>query len=165
MHPVWLFDRDAAVEATALPVKRFSVASFMDSWTFNIERLQQHLCRRGSSSPSMTSARDRSGCGHDQRRSTAYIRPPLTSAETSERLAFTFCRMGTVGLVAWLVTPAVSVLVVALAAIVLYGRTMTLGASWSKCFLRQPTLIIGFWAVVAVADAAWLFALGGRRSA
>jgi hypothetical protein len=94
--------------------------------------------------------------------SQSYVRPPLTPPEKYERLAFTFCRMGTVGLIAWLVTPAVFVLVVAVVAIVLYGRAMTLGVSWSKCFLRRPTLIIGFWAVVAVADAIWLFALGGR---
>jgi hypothetical protein len=93
------------------------------------------------------------------------VRAPLTRAEKHERLAFTFCRMGTVGLIAWLVTPAVFVLVVALAAIVLYGRAMTLGVSWSKCFLRRPTLIIGFWALVAIADAAWLFVLGGRLPA
>ena len=59
----------------------------------------------------------------------SYVRPPLTPPEKYERLAFTFCRMGTVGLIAWLVTPAVFVLVVA---------------------------------VVAVADAVWLFVLGGR---
>ncbi|MGZ8438897.1 MAG: hypothetical protein ACXWXR_10225 [Candidatus Limnocylindrales bacterium] len=95
----------------------------------------------------------------------SYVRPPLTPAEKHERLAFTFCRMGTVGLIAWLVSPAVFVLVVAVAAIVLYGRAMSLGVSWSKCFLRRPTLIIGFWAIVAVADAIWLFALGGRLPA
>jgi hypothetical protein len=95
----------------------------------------------------------------------SYVRPPLTPPEKYERLAFTFCRMGTVGLIAWLVTPAVFVLVAAVAAILLYGRSMTLGVSWSKCFLRRPTLIIGFWAIVAVADAIWLFALGGRLPA
>jgi hypothetical protein len=85
-----------------------------------------------------------------------YVRPPLSRAEKHERLAFTFCRMGTVGLIAWLVTPAVFVLVAALAAIALYVRAMSLGVSWSKCFLRRPTLIIGFWACVAIADAVWL---------
>ena len=85
--------------------------------------------------------------------------------EKYERLAFTFCRLGTTGLIAWLVTPAVFVLVVALAAVLLYGRAMTLGVSWSKCFLRRPTLIIGFWALVAIADAGWLFVLGGRLPA
>jgi hypothetical protein len=70
--------------------------------------------------------------------------------------------MGTVGLIAWMVTPAVFVLVVAVVAIVLYARAMTLGVSWSKCFLRRPTLIIGFWALVAVADAVLLFVLGGK---
>jgi hypothetical protein len=95
----------------------------------------------------------------------SYARPPLTRAEKHERLAFTFCRMGTVGLIAWLVSPAVFVLAVAVIAIVLYGRAMTLGVSWSKCFLRRPTLIIGFWAIVAVADAYWIFVLGQRLPA
>jgi len=91
-----------------------------------------------------------------------YVRPPMTRPEKYERLAFTFCRMGTVGLIAWLVGPAVFVLAVAIVAIVLYGRAMSLGVGWSKCFLRRPTLIIGFWAVVAVVDAYWIFALGQR---
>ena len=91
-----------------------------------------------------------------------YVRPPLSPPEKYERLAFTFCRMGTVGLIAWLVTPAVFVLVVAVVAIALYAKSISLGVSWSKCFLRRPTLIIGFWAVVAAADLYWLVVLGGR---
>jgi hypothetical protein len=91
-----------------------------------------------------------------------YVRPPLSPPEKYERLAFTFCRMGTVGLIAWLVTPAVFVLIVAFVAIALYAKSITLGVSWSKCFLRRPTLIIGFWAVVALIDLYWLFVLGGR---
>jgi hypothetical protein len=93
---------------------------------------------------------------------STYIRPPLSPPEKYERLAFTFCRMGTVGLIAWLVSPAVFVLVVALVAIALYAKSITLGVSWSKCFLRRPTLIIGFWAVVAALDLYWLVVLGGR---
>jgi hypothetical protein len=92
----------------------------------------------------------------------SYVRPPLSPPEKYERLAFTFCRMGTVGLIAWLVSPAVFVLVVAIVAIVLYAKSITLGVSWSKCFLRRPTLIIAFWAVVAVLDLYWLLVLGGR---
>ena len=92
----------------------------------------------------------------------AYVRPPLSPPEKYERLAFTFCRMGTVGLLAWLVSPAVFVLIVAVVAIVLYARSITLGVSWSKCFLRRPTLIIGVWAAIAAADVVWLFVLGGR---
>jgi hypothetical protein len=94
-----------------------------------------------------------------------YVRPLLSPPEKYERLAFTFCRMGTVGLIAWLVTPAVFVLVVALVAIALYAKSITLGVSWSKCFLRRPTLIIGFWAAVATLDLYWLFVLGGRLPA
>jgi hypothetical protein len=91
-----------------------------------------------------------------------YVRPPLSPPEKYERLAFTFCRMGTVGLIAWLVSPAVFVLVVAVVAIALYAKSITLGVSWSKCFLRRPTLIIGVWAVIAIADLVWLFVLGQR---
>ncbi len=91
-----------------------------------------------------------------------YVRPPLSRPEKYERMAFTFCRMGTVGLLAWLVSPAIFVLAVAIIAIVLYARSITLGVSWSKCFLRRPTLIIGVWATIAAADAAWLFILGGH---
>jgi hypothetical protein len=93
---------------------------------------------------------------------TATLRPPLTKAEKYERLAFTFCRMGTTGLIAWVVGPAVFVLVVALVAIVLYARSITLGVSWSRCFLRRPTLIIGAWAAIAAFDVVWLFVLGQR---
>jgi hypothetical protein len=91
----------------------------------------------------------------------SYPKRPLSQPEKYERLAFTFCRMGTIGLLAWLVSPPVFVLVVALVAIALYARSITLGVSWSKCFLRRPTLIVGFWAIVAAADAYWLVVLGG----
>jgi hypothetical protein len=94
-----------------------------------------------------------------------YVRPPLTPPEKYERIAFTFCRMGTVGLVAWLVSPPVFVLVVALVAIALYARSITLGVSSSKCFLRRPTLIIGVWAAIAAIDLYWLVVLGGRLPA
>ena len=69
--------------------------------------------------------------------------------------------MGTVGLIAWVVTPAVFVLVVAIVAIVLYAKSISLGVSWSKCLLRRPTLI-GALGGVAAADAVWLFILGRR---
>ncbi|MDQ3513160.1 MAG: hypothetical protein M3462_05755 [Chloroflexota bacterium] len=81
----------------------------------------------------------------------------LNSAEKYERVAFTFCKMGTTGLLAWALTPAVFVLLVAVAAIAFYGRAVSLGLTRSRCVLRRPALIIGFWAVVALADAAWLF--------
>jgi hypothetical protein len=98
-------------------------------------------------------------------RPETFVRPPLTRPEKYERLAFTFCKMGTVGLMAWALTPPVFVLIVASVAIVLYARSITLGVSWSRCFLRRPTLIIGFWALVAAADLVWLFVLGQRLPA
>jgi hypothetical protein len=83
-------------------------------------------------------------------------RPPLTRAQKFDRLSFTFCKMGTVGLIAWLVTPPIFVLVVALVAIGLYAKAVALGLTRSQCILRRPLLIMGFWAAVATADAAWL---------
>ena len=83
-------------------------------------------------------------------------RPPLTRAQKYDRLSFTFCKMGTVGLIAWLVTPPIFVLVVALVAIGLYGKAVALGLTRSQCILRRPLWIMGFWTVVAAADAAWL---------
>jgi len=86
---------------------------------------------------------------------------PLTSAQKYERLAFTFCKMGTTGLIAWILTPPLFVLLVAAVAIGLYGRALTLGIRRSRCILRRPLLIMGFWAAVAAADAAWLLGLTG----
>ncbi len=83
-------------------------------------------------------------------------RPPLTRAQKYDRLAFTFCKMGTVGLIAWLLTPPVFVLIVAVVAIVLYGKAVALGITRSQCILRRPLLIMGFWAAVAAADGTWL---------
>jgi hypothetical protein len=84
----------------------------------------------------------------------------LSRAEKHERLAFTVCKMGTVGLLAWLLTPPIFVLLAAVVAVALYARALTLGLTRSRCVLRKPLLIVGFWSVVAVADAAWLLGLG-----
>ena len=97
--------------------------------------------------------------GVDPVRAWLAQRPPLTRAQKYDRLAFTFCKMGTVGLIAWLLTPPVFVLIVALGAIYLYGRAVALGITRSQCILRRPMLIMGFWAVVAAADATWLVML------
>ena len=83
-------------------------------------------------------------------------RPPLTRAQKYDRLAFTFCKMGTVGLIAWLLTPPVFVLLVAVAAIGLYAKAVALGITRSQCILRRPLLIMGFWAAVAAATGTWL---------
>lgn len=92
----------------------------------------------------------------------SYPRRVLSRPEKYERLAFTFCRMGTVGLIAWIIGPAWFVLIVALIAVGLYARAITLGVGWTKCFLRRPTYIIGFWLVVAMLDLYWLLVLHGR---
>ena len=90
--------------------------------------------------------------------------PVLPAAEPSpaviraERLAFTFCKMGTTGLLCWLFTPPVFVFLAAVFTVALYGRALYLGVTRSRCLLRRPALIAGCWTMVAVADAAWLLA-------
>ena len=96
------------------------------------------------------------GAGTDPVASWLAQRPPLTRAQKYDRLAFTFCKMGTVGLMAWLLTPPVFVLLVAVAAIYLYGRAVALGITRSQCILRRPVLIMGFWAAVAAGTGTWL---------
>ncbi len=86
--------------------------------------------------------------------------PALSLPEKYERLAFTFCKLGTTGLIAWALTPPIFVLAVAALAIVLYGYAITLGVTRSRCILRRPLLIIGFWAAVATADLLWLVSRG-----
>lgn len=81
----------------------------------------------------------------------------LSRAEKYERLAFTFCKMGTTGLLAWLLTPPIFVLIVALAAVLLYSRALLLGLTRSRCVLRRPLLITSFWSIVALIDGAWLY--------
>ena len=93
---------------------------------------------------------------------STYLRPPLTRPQKYEKLAFTFCRLGTTGLIAWVLGPPLFVLIVAVAAIFLYLKSISLGVSWTKCLLRRPSLVVAFWAVVATLDAYWLIALGGR---
>jgi len=95
----------------------------------------------------------------------SYPRRVLTRPEKYERLAFTFCRMGTVGLIAWVLGPALFVLIVAIAAVVLYARAISLGVGCTKCFLRRPTYIVGFWLIVAIVDAYWIFGLGQQLPA
>ena len=91
-----------------------------------------------------------------------YVRPPLTRPQKYEKLAFTFCRLGTTGLIAWALGPPLFVLIVSVVAIGLYLKSISLGVSWTKCLLRKPSLVVAFWAAVAAADAYWLFVLGSR---
>lgn len=87
------------------------------------------------------------------------IRPPSTPQERWERLAFTFCRMGTTGLIVWALSPPIFILLVSAVAVGFYGRAVWLGVSRTRCLLRRPTLVIAFWLAVGTADAVWIFAL------
>lgn len=93
------------------------------------------------------------------------LRRPVTPQEKWERIAFTFCRMGTTGLIAWALSPAIFILLVSIASVAFYGRAVWLGVSRTRCLLRRPTLVIAFWGAVGAADAAWIFLLGQRLPA
>src|SRR4051812_49422130 len=82
--------------------------------------------------------------------------PEMSRAQKYERVAFNFCKLGTTGLLCWLLTPPLFVLVVSLVITGLYGKALGLGLVRSRCFLRKPLLIMGFWSLVAAADTAWL---------
>jgi hypothetical protein len=90
------------------------------------------------------------------------LRPAMTPQEKWERLAFTFCRMGTTGLIVWALSPAIFVLLVSIVAVAFYGRAVWVGVSRTRCLLRRPSLVIAFWLVVGGLDAVWLFGLGQR---
>jgi len=90
------------------------------------------------------------------------LRRPVTPQEKWERIAFTFCRMGTTGLIVWALSPAIFILLVSIASVAFYGRAVWVGVSRTRCLLRRPTLVIAFWGVIGAADAAWIFLLGQR---
>jgi hypothetical protein len=81
---------------------------------------------------------------------------PLERAEKYERVAFMFCKMGTTGLIVWLLTPPIFVLIVAAIATILYAYSFSLGLIRSRCFLRKPLLIMSTWIVIGALDIAWL---------
>ena len=200
----WLVQRDAVpVEAIAKRVKRISIKTFMDTWTMNVERLQQccvHVASTGEDEPvripfcarqafaalrrrtseGMVAARDlpvmratapTGRCGHERRvrrprrRGRAVVVPaPHAQPPREVRAHGVHVLPDGHGRVDRLGPRPAAVRADRGDR---RGRRSTRGRSrsgvgWTKCFLRRPTYIVGFWLVVALADAYWLFALGGR---
>ncbi|NWJ46642.1 MAG: hypothetical protein HXX08_12245 [Chloroflexi bacterium] len=83
----------------------------------------------------------------------------LSRTQKYDRLAFTFCRMGTTGLICWFFTPPIFILLVGIITILLYIKAVYEGVRRSRCFLRKPFLIMGFWSLAVIADAGWFFFL------
>ena len=75
-----------------------------------------------------------------------------------EEVGFTFCRIGTIALIA--LAPAYALLGAAVITIYFYLRAMQAGVTRSDCILRHPLLIIAFWFLVGMADLAWLVLRG-----
>jgi hypothetical protein len=84
--------------------------------------------------------------------------PVFTTGQKYERIAFTFCRAGTIVLFAQLLLGERWVLpFVALTTALLYGVAYVYGKRDTKCILRLPWVIILFWGLIGAA-AIWLIA-------
>lgn len=81
---------------------------------------------------------------------------PLERAAKYERVAFMFCKMGTTGLIVWLLTPPVFILIVSIITVALYAYAFSLGLLRSRCFLRRPLYIMGAWSLIGLLDVWWL---------
>src|SRR5438270_11595092 len=79
---------------------------------------------------------------------------PDAAGRHYEQLGFTFCKLGTICLIA--LAPAYALLGAAALAIFFYVRALQHGVSRSDCILRHPLVIIAFWLAVAAANLLWL---------
>lgn len=79
---------------------------------------------------------------------------PSGAGERFEQLGFTFCRIGTIALIA--LAPTYALLVAAALSIYFYARAVRAGVRRSDCLLRHPLLIIAFWLAVGIADVIYL---------
>jgi hypothetical protein len=84
--------------------------------------------------------------------------PVAAQGKRCEQVGFTFCRIGTMALIA--LAPHYALLGAAVITIYFYLRAMQAGVTRSDCLLRHPLLIIAFWFLVALADLAWLVTHG-----
>src|SRR5438067_5338814 len=88
---------------------------------------------------------------------------PTAAGRHYEQLGFTFCKLGTICLIA--LAPAYALLGAAALAIFFYVRALQHGVSRSDCILRHPLVIIAFWLAVTAADIVWLVARSGLMAA
>ena len=63
-----------------------------------------------------------------------------------EGLGFTWCKIGSIALIA--IFPKPALILASVFAIYYYARALLLGVDRSCCILRHPLLIIAFWTVV-----------------
>jgi hypothetical protein len=88
----------------------------------------------------------------------AVERPARTRGEIWEGVAFTFCRAGTIVLLAQVLLGERWVLpTVAIGTAMFYGVALAYGKRDTRCILRLPWLIILFWGAIGAA-ALWLIA-------
>jgi hypothetical protein len=66
-----------------------------------------------------------------------------------ESLGFTWCKIGSIALIALFPRPAL--LLASALAIYYYARALALGVTRSCCILRHPAIIMAFWTLVFAA--------------
>lgn len=79
---------------------------------------------------------------------------PTEDGRSYEQLGFTFCKIGSICLIA--LAPAYALLIASVLTIYFYLRAMQAGVTRSDCILRHPLLIVGVWMLVGFADLGWL---------
>ena len=79
---------------------------------------------------------------------------PTGAGRHYEELGFTFCKIGTICLIA--LAPTYALLAAAGLSIFFYVRALQHGVTRSDCILRHPLVIISFWLAVAGADIVYL---------
>lgn len=83
-------------------------------------------------------------------------RRPQTPGEQWEGVAFTFCKAATLALVFQLLLgPRFVLPAVCLGTAILYVTAFSKGCTSTRCVLKHPALIVGFYAAVAAASL-WL---------
>ncbi len=78
----------------------------------------------------------------------APIEHNAAAAGRFEHLGFTWCKIGSIGLIALFPKPAV--LLASGLAVYFYARAAMLGVNRSDCILRHPLVIMAFWSLVMV---------------
>ena len=76
------------------------------------------------------------------------LTPPKTKGETYEGIAFQFCKVATVALLAGRFTLPVASGLCA----IFYIFTLANGKHDTRCFLRNPWILVAFWGAISVAS-------------
>jgi len=86
---------------------------------------------------------------------TATATPSRTASHMAEYDPLRLCIYTTIGLIAWLITPPLTVAVFGSIGVIGYWRARRRGLVASRCLLGDTRLVIAYLAVAALAGGAW----------